>query len=64
MWKGIHIFPMRKNSYAAALNYAHVSRESPRNLSTIASSYPHKIATYPHPYVERDLAQRRNTRGT
>jgi hypothetical protein len=25
----------------------------PRELSTITWSYPHKIATYPHPYVER-----------
>src|SRR6185503_17758128 len=59
LWSNINIFPRTIRVAKIGRVCPHDSQRNSPNLSTFGYSYPHKIATYPHLYVERGFASLR-----
>src|SRR6476661_1576253 len=56
LWSTINIFPGPIRGRQIGYECPGDSQRKPPHLSTFGCSYPHKIATYPHLYVERGRA--------
>ena len=62
LWSSINIFARAIRGENSGRVWPHDSQRFSPNLSTFGCSYPHKIATYPHLYVERGCASLRLSR--